>query len=161
MWIRSFAAGSTGSTGSRSRQSRLHPASGLVRSTTMSREAAAAVSVAVAIALAAIGTFRGDDDNAMRQFMVVCAIILIVAAIVFWVIVPRIDRLGRGSLILAIVGVISVVVFWTGVPPVLAGGAALLATRARERGVETGMTTAALVLAALTVAAAAVVAFVG
>jgi hypothetical protein len=64
-------------------------------------------------------------------------------------------------LIFAIVGAVSIVVFWLGLPPVIAGGAAFLALAARERNTETGMATAALVLAGLTVAAVTVVAFVG
>lgn len=127
----------------------------------MRREAVAAVSVAIAIALAAIGAFRGDDDHALRYFLIVCAVILVAAAIVFWVIVPRIDRLGRGALIVAGIGAVSIALFWLGIPPVLAGGAAFLALGARQRGTETGMATAALVLAALTVVAAAVIAFIG
>ena len=127
----------------------------------MRRDAVAAVSALIAVALAAIGSFRGDDEHATRQFLIVCAIILVAAAVVFWVIVPRIERLGRGALILAVIGAISIVVFWLGIPPVLAGGATLLALEARQRVVETGMATAALVLAAITVAAAAVIAFVG
>ena len=46
-----------------------------------------------------------------------CAIILIAAAIVFWLVVPRIDRLGRRAFILAVIGALSIVLFWTGVPP--------------------------------------------
>jgi hypothetical protein len=60
----------------------------------MRREAFAALSVAIAVVLAAVGTFRGDDDHAARQFLIVCAIILVATAIVFWAIVPRIDRVG-------------------------------------------------------------------
>ena len=118
-------------------------------------------SVALAIALSAVGTFRGDADHSARSWLVVSAIVVAVAAVVFWLIVPRVDRVGRGALIFGIVGVLSIVVFWLGIPPVLAGAAALLALAARERGTETGMATAALVLAALTLAAAVVVAFVG
>jgi hypothetical protein len=127
----------------------------------MRREAIATVSIAVAVALAAIGSYRGDDEHATRQFLIVCVIILVAAGIVFWIVVPRIDRLGRGALILAIIGAVSIVLFWTGVPPVLAGGATVLALGARELGTDRGMATAALALAALTVVAAVVIAFVG
>ncbi len=121
----------------------------------------ALAALVVAAILTAIGTFRGDDEHSLRTWLVVLAISVVGAAIVFWGIVPRVDRFGRGALILAVVGALSLVVFWTGLPPIFAGGAALLALAARERGAETGMASAALVLAALTVVAEAPAALVG
>jgi len=128
--------------------------------TPKTRNRFALCSILIAGILTAIGTFSEGDEE-FWTWLVVVAIFLVGAGIVFWLVVPRVERFGRGALILAIVGVISLVVFWTGLPPVLAGGAALLALIARERGTETGMATGALVLAGLTVIAAAVVAFVG
>jgi len=82
--------------------------------------------------------------------------------IVFWVVVPRVNRLGRGALILAILGAIAIIVFWLGIPVVLAGGAALLALEARRAPTDDArLATPALALAGLTVAAAVVFAFVG
>ena len=117
-------------------------------------------SFALAAALSAIGTFRGDDDHAWRNWLIVLAIQAVATLIVFWVIVPRIDNLDRGALILAIVGAVTIIVFWLGIPVVIAGGAALLALEARKRAATT-MGTAALAIATLTVIAAAVLAFVG
>ncbi|HKG44109.1 MAG TPA: hypothetical protein VKB10_07690 [Gaiellaceae bacterium] len=121
----------------------------------------ALASVAVAVLLAAVGTFRGDDAHASRQFLIVCAVIAVAAGVVFWLIVPRIERLDRGALVFGIVALLSIVVFWLGLPPILAGAAALLALASRERGAETRQATAALVLAALALAAAVIIAFVG
>jgi hypothetical protein len=82
--------------------------------------------------------------------------------IVFWVVVPRVNRLGRGALILAILGAIAIIVFWLGIPVVLAGGAALLALEARRASADDArLATPALALAGLTVVAAVVFAFVG
>lgn len=129
----------------------------------MSRRVMFAIgSVALAVVLTLIGTFSGPDDDALWTWLVVLAIILVGAAIVFWVIVPRITNRSRGALVLAIIGAVLVVVFWTGLPPIFAGAAALLALTARER--ETGAdgkAIAALALAALTVIAVSVVAFIG
>ena len=127
----------------------------------MSRRVMFAVgSIALAAVLTLIGTFYGPDDDAFWTWLVVLGIILVGAAIVFWVIVPRITNLSRGALILAVVGALSVVVFWTGLPPIFAGGAALLALAARESRPD-AMATVALVLAALTVIAVSVIAFTG
>ena len=84
-----------------------------------------------------------------------------VAIVLFWVIVPRVTRLGLGGLIIGILAVVSLVVFWLGLPSPLAGAAVVLGLAARESGSETGKGTAALVLAAVAVVAAVVVAFVG
>jgi hypothetical protein len=117
-------------------------------------------SFALSAVLTAIGSFRGDEDNPWRNWFIVLAIAAVAAAIVFWVVVPRIGNLDRGALILAIVGAITIIVFWTGVPPVVAGGATLLALEARERAA-TRLGTAALVIAALTMIAAVVLALFG
>jgi hypothetical protein len=118
-------------------------------------------SVALASVLTLIGTFSGPDDDPFWTWLVVLAIILVGAAVVFWLVVPRITNLSRGALILAIIGAVLVVVFWTGLPPIFAGAAALLALSGRERGGANAAATAALVLAALTLVAASVVAFIG
>ena len=122
----------------------------------------ALASFALSAALTAIGTFSGDDDNQWRQWLIVLGIAALAALIVFWVVVPRVNRLGRGALILAILGAIAIIVFWLGIPVVLTGGAALLALEARRVPADDArLATPALALAALTVAAAVVFAFVG
>ena len=131
-----------------------------VRRVDARRTAFAAASVAVAAVLTLIGTFK-DGDEELWTWLVVAAVFLVGAGIVFWGIVPRMARLGRGALVLAVVGAVLLVVFWTGLPPIFAGAAALLALRAREQGTHAGMATAALVVAALTVAAATVAAIIG
>jgi hypothetical protein len=122
----------------------------------------ALASFALSAALTAIGTFSGDDDNQWRQWLIVLGIAALATLIVFWVVVPRVDRLGRGALILAILGAIAIIVFWLGIPVVLAGGAALLALEARRASADDArLATPALALAGLTVIAAVVFAFVG
>jgi hypothetical protein len=121
----------------------------------------AAGSFLVSAVLTAIGSFSGDDDHALRQWLIVLAISAVVTGIVFWVIVPRINDLPRGALILAIIGAVTIVVFWLGIPVVFAGAAAMLALEARRRGVGSPAVTAALVIAVLTAVAAIVVAFAG
>jgi hypothetical protein len=122
----------------------------------------ALASFALSAALTAIGTFGGDDDNQWRQWLIVLGIAALATLIVFWVVVPRVNRLGRGALILAILGAIAIIVFWLGIPVVLAGGAALLALEARRAPADDArLATPALALAGLTVIAAVVFAFVG
>jgi hypothetical protein len=117
-------------------------------------------SFALSAFLTAIGSFRGDNENEWRSWLIVLAIAAVATAIVFWVVVPRIGNLDRGALILAIVGAVTIIAFWAGLPVVLAGGATLLALEARERAA-TRLSTAALAIAALTVIAAVVLALFG
>jgi uncharacterized membrane protein len=117
-------------------------------------------SFALSAVLTAIGSFRGDNENEWRSWLIVLAIAAVATAIVFWVVIPRIGNLDRGALILAIVGALTIIVFWAGLPVVLAGGATLLALEARDRAA-TGMSTAALAIAGLTVIAAVVLALFG
>ena len=128
----------------------------------MSRRAQFALgSVAVSAVLTLIGTFSGDEDEEWWTWLVVAAIFVAAAAVLFGLVVPRVADVGLWALILAILGAVSIVVFWTGLPAVFAGAAALLGLDARGRGTRRGLATAALALAAVTVVAAAVVAFVG
>jgi hypothetical protein len=116
---------------------------------------------ALSAVLTAIGTFSGNDTHQWRQWLIVLGISAAATLIVFWVIVPRIHHLGRGALILAVVGAISIIVFWLGIPVVIAGGAALLGLEARRTEPnEARLATPAIALAALTVVAAVVFAFV-
>jgi hypothetical protein len=117
-------------------------------------------SFVLAAILTAIGTFK-DDDYEVANWLIVLAISAVGAAIVFWVVLPRVERFGRTALILAVIGAITLVVFWTGLPSIFAGGAAALALTARERRAESGLATAALALAAVIVVVAVVFAFVG
>jgi hypothetical protein len=124
------------------------------------RTGIAAASVALAIVLLAIGAYSGDEDDT-GYFLVASAIVIAVAVVLFWGIVPRITRPGLGGLIIGVLAVVWLVVFWFGLPSPLAGAAAVLGHGARDSGSEAGKGTAALALAAITVVAAVVFAFIG
>jgi len=111
--------------------------------------------------LTAIGSFSGNDDHQWRQWLIVLAISAVATAVVFWLVVPRIDNLARGALILAVIGLVTIVVFWLGVPVVFAGAAGLLVLEGRRSGGASVAFPVAAVLAVVTTLAAAVLAFVG
>ena len=65
------------------------------------------------------------------------------------------ERAARRALVLALLGIAAIAVFWTGAPAVLAGGSAGLALDVRRRaGRVPSSAAAALVISALTAAAA-------
>jgi hypothetical protein len=127
----------------------------------MSRATAfAAASFVLAAVGLAFGYFGGSND--VRGYLIVLAIDAVVAGALFWWLAPRYaERPATPALVLAIVGAVSLVVFWLGLPPLFAGAAALLGVQARERGVGTGMASAALAVAGLTAVAFVVVCIVG
>lgn len=99
----------------------------------------AIASIALATVLAAVGTWVGGDEQGTREFLIVCVIIVVAAAIVFGVVVPRglqREAAGATALTLSVLGLLTVAAFWSGLPPILAGGGALLgwAGRDAERG---------------------------
>jgi hypothetical protein len=111
----------------------------------------ALAAIALAVVLAAIGTYadRSDSDHhATREFLVVCAIIAIGAAVVFgWIVPKMLGRASTGSpaLVLAGLGLVSVVVFWTGLPPILAAGGGLLGWAGRDAARGAGRSRAAVI----------------
>jgi hypothetical protein len=115
----------------------------------------------VSAVLTAIGSFSGDDDHQWRQWLIVLVVSAVATVVVFGLILPRIENLARGAVILAVVGAVTIVVFWLGLPVVFAGAAALLVFEARRRGVTSVALPVAAALAALTTIAAVVLAFVG
>ena len=120
----------------------------------------AAASVVLAIVLLAIGAYGGDDDDT-GYFITASLIAIVTAAVLYWVVLPRIGRPAMGALVIAILAVVSIVVFWLGFPTVLAGGAVVLALIAQRDGSETGKANAAFALAALAVIAHVVFAIIG
>ena len=123
----------------------------------------AVAAVAVAVVLAAIGTYADrseSDHHATREFLIVCAIIAVSAALVFGWIVPRmLDRESAGTpaLVLAVLGFLTVFVFWSGLPPILAAGGGLLGWAGRDARAGSSRCRAAIAIAALALIADVVV----
>ena len=119
----------------------------------------AVAAVAVAVVMAAIGTYaegNGSSNHSTGDFLVVCAIIAVGAAVVFgWIVPKMLDRTSQGTpaLVLAVLGLLTVVVFWSGLPPIFAAGGGLLAWAGRDAVQGRGLCRAALVIAVLAVIA--------
>ena len=81
--------------------------------------------IALATVLAAIGTWAGPDEQGSKEFLVICAVIAVAAAVVFGWVVPRglqREAAGATALTLSILGLVAVLAFWSGLTPILAGG---------------------------------------
>ena len=113
-------------------------------------------SIALATVLAAVGTWAGGDEQGTKEFLVVCAIIAVAAAVVFGWVVPRglqREAAGATALILSILSFLTVAVFWSGLTPILAGGGALLCWAGRDADRGRGLSSAAIVIGALALVA--------
>jgi hypothetical protein len=112
----------------------------------------AIAAIAIATTLAAVGTWSGDEDQGAKEFLVVCAIIAVAAAVVFGWVVPRglqREAAGATALTLSILGLLTVVAFWSGLTPILAGGGALLGWAGRDADRGRAMSWAAVVIGAI------------
>ena len=108
--------------------------------------------IALATTLAAVGTYGGNEQQGTREFLVVCAIIAVAAAVVFGLVVPRglqREAAGATALTLSILGLLTVLAFWSGLTPILAGGGVLLGWAGRDADRGRGTCRAAVGIGAL------------
>jgi hypothetical protein len=123
-------------------------------SSTLSQRALAPTAIgtiALATVLAAVGTYSGDQQGT-KEFLVVCAIIAVAAAVVYGLVVPRglhREAAGATALTLSILGLLTVVAFWAGLTPILAGAGILLGLAGRQASRNRGMCVAAIGIGAL------------
>jgi hypothetical protein len=93
-----------------------------------------------AAALAVIGLqylIARPEEEALREFLVVTGMIVVAAAIVFGVVVPRAVARGGSpgtALTLSLLGLLLAAAYWSGIPPVLALGGVVLARHSRPGG---------------------------
>lgn len=108
--------------------------------------------IAIATTFAAVGTYGGNEEQGTNEFLVVCAIIAVAAAVVFGLVVPKglqREAAGATALTLSVLGLVAVLAFWSGLTPILAGGGALLGWAGRDAERGRGMSWAAVVIGAL------------
>ena len=116
---------------------------------------AAIATVLGTLAFIAFGTFAEGSEGANpepMEFYVMSAFVLVLAALLFLVVVPRALRSGRTAnlgLGLAIASLPFVLVFWSGITPLLAVSGMLLGSAARRTGDGPGKGAAAVGLGAL------------
>jgi len=116
---------------------------------------AAIATVLGTLAFIAFGTFSDGTDGANAEpmeFVVMGAVVVALAALMFLLVVPRALRSGRTAnlgLGLAIASLPFVLVFWSGISPVLAVSGMLLGSAARRTGDGPGKGSAAVGLGAL------------
>lgn len=116
---------------------------------------AAAATVAGTLAFIAFGTFSGGtggEDDVVVEFVLMAAIVLALAALMFLVVVPRALRSGRTAnlgLGLALGALPFVLAFWAGITPVLAVSGILLGSAARRTPEGAGKGIAAVAIGAL------------
>lgn len=90
---------------------------------------------------------KGDNGGLVPAIF--SAVLLLVAAALLWFLVlPRVKNVGRSVIIMSVVAILSIVVFWLGITPLLAAAAVAVAGKASK------LPKSALVLEVLAVIAA-------
>lgn len=108
----------------------------------------------VALALSAIATFQPihpeeRQDDQVRSYWIVVVGILVIAAIVYLLVVPRVKNLGLGSAILGVLALITgVILYWSGLGFIFGGAAYGLGSQARA-GASKGMGMAGVITGSL------------
>ena len=88
--------------------------------------------------------FAGDGANGgPAEYAIAAGACVLLAAVLFWRVLPAVAHPGKAAWVLAGLGVVSLVAFWSGLPLVLGVGAVYAGTRAGR--------TAPVVVGALTV----------
>ena len=112
------------------------------------------VLAAAALAVANFVSTEPGENGGGAAYVVTLGISLLVAAAVFGWAIPRSERPGHVGLVVGVIGLLSVAAFWSGLPYVLGPAAIVLGLIGRARPGERGPATVAVVLGALTTAAA-------
>lgn len=116
---------------------------------------AAAAAVAAMAALVIRYVVSTPEEDALREFLVVSALIATATAVVFGRVVPRALARGgsaRTALTLSLLGLLLAAAFWLGLSPVLAIGGIVVGLRSQE-GENAGMARAAVAVGTLALAA--------
>jgi cell division protein FtsW (lipid II flippase) len=90
------------------------------------------------------------DNGGTKEAWISAGIVVVIAAVVWFVVLPRIRNADRTAIILSVLAILTILVFWLGVTPVLAAGALVALGRS------SAPSTAAKVLTTLAVVAALV-----
>ena len=114
----------------------------------------AAALAAVALAVANFVSTEPGENGGATAYAVTLAVSLLVAAGVFGWAIPRTERPGHVGLAVGAIGLLSVAAFWSGLPYVLSPAAIVLGLLGRSRPGQRTPATVAVVLGALTTAAA-------
>jgi hypothetical protein len=112
--------------------------------------------LAILLALVALlpANFAGDGGNGgPAEYAVTAGVCAVLAALLFWRVLPSVADPARAAWILAALGVVSLLAFWSGLPFVFGMGAVYAGTRAGR--------TAPVIVGALTIALGVVGCIIG
>jgi hypothetical protein len=121
----------------------------------------AGVVTVVALALSAIATFQPfhpeeRQDDQVRTYWIIVVGTLVIAAIVYLLVVPRVKNLGLASVIFGVLALISgVIVYWSGLGFIFGGAAFVLGSQARA-GASKGLGLAGVISGSLGMLACAI-----
>jgi hypothetical protein len=117
-------------------------------------EGRAAALLAIGVGLGGFVIFAGNtdlkkgDNGGVGPAIVSAVVVLVVAALFWFVVLPKVKNVDRTVVIVSVLAILSIAVFWLGITPLLAAAAVAIAAKARR------LAKPALVLEVLAVIAA-------
>ena len=77
---------------------------------------------------------KDGENGGLGPAIFSAAILLVLAAVLYFVVLPRVKNVDRTVIILSVVAILTLAVFWLGVTPLLAAAAVAVAGRAASVG---------------------------
>jgi hypothetical protein len=112
--------------------------------------------LAIGVALGGLVILAGNwdtkkgDNGGVGPAIFSAAVVVVLAAILYFVVLPRVQNVDRTVIILSAIAIVTIVVFWLGVTPILAAAAVAAGTKTSS------LRKAAVVLQGIAVVVAAV-----
>ena len=114
----------------------------------------AAALLGVGVLLGGFVIFAGNtdlkkgDNGGLGPAIFSAVLLLAVAALIYFIVLPRVRNVGRSVIILSVLAILSIAVFWLGITPLLAAAAVAVAAKTAQ------LAKAAVVLEIIAVVAA-------
>ena len=101
------------------------------------------------VILAGNTDLKKGDNGGLGPAIFSAVLLLVVAALLWYVVLPRVKNVARTVIIISVLAILSIAVFWLGVTPLLAAAAVAVAAKSAQ------ISRGALVLQVLSIVAAA------
>ena len=102
------------------------------------------------VILAGNWDIKKGDNGGLGPAIFSAGVLVVLAAILYFVVLPRVQNVDRTVIILSAIAIVTLVVFWLGITPILAAAAVAVGAKASS------LSKAALILEIIAVVAAAV-----
>lgn len=89
------------------------------------------------------------ENGGTKEAWISAGIVVVIAAVVWFVVLPRVRNADRTAIILSVLAILSILVFWLGLTPVLAAAALVVLGRSQAPSTPAKVLTVLAVVAAV------------